>query len=138
MVFPFHIIRAHAITALYYHCLRSKACTELTPPPGGLLCVHVDWSTRTQFDWACLCKRNPLIAQLECDPRICCVKQGSEVCATKSEDGPNPYFAPNIHIHAQCPWAHNSTVVAIHNTNSSLSPVRTQLFHCLHFGFTYS
>ena len=32
------------------------------------------------------------------DPRIIAQKLGSEVCAAKSSDGPNPYFAHNIYI----------------------------------------
>ena len=31
------------------------------------------------------------------DPRIIVQKLGSEVCAEKSLDGPNPYFAHNIY-----------------------------------------
>ena len=31
------------------------------------------------------------------DPRIIALKLGSEVCAAKSSDGPNPYFAHNIY-----------------------------------------
>ena len=33
------------------------------------------------------------------DPRIIAQKLGSEVCAAKSSDGPNPYFAHNIYIY---------------------------------------
>ena len=32
------------------------------------------------------------------DPRIIVQKLGSEVCAAKSLDGPNPYFAHNIFV----------------------------------------
>ena len=37
-----------------------------------------------QFDLSGLLKRYQRFTQLECDPRICCTKLGSDVCATHS------------------------------------------------------
>ena len=55
------------------------------------------------------------------DPRIMAQKLGSEVCAAKSSDGPNPYFAQNInnnllmggqiHFCACLTWVVNWTLV---------------------------
>ena len=50
---------------------------------------------------------------LECDvcvrnPRIIAAKLGSEVCATKSNDGPNPYFALNIYVYSLLDQVHIS------------------------------
>ena len=49
-----------------------------------------------------VCAANLRIRGLRVRSQDYCAKLGSEVCATKSWDGPNPYFAHNIYILNTC------------------------------------
>ena len=69
------------------------------------------------------------------NPRICCAELESELCAQKSEDGPNPRFAHNIYMYIH-KWQELFTIVvsgmATHCTSVPTSTNPAVLHHhCL-------
>ena len=62
------------------------------------------------------------------DPRITAQKLESEVCAAKSSDCPNPYFAHNIY----CTYIHPVGILLITTQISTHMPIHYFLQHFIH------
>ena len=63
------------------------------------MCTDFHWLSLNPWATdACMDARMRVYVIRVRNPRIYCAKRESAVCATKSSDGPHPYFAPNIYI----------------------------------------